>query len=200
MGGVVKCTKTFKDVPLEIKGKVFLSDLIEFGLSDFDIILGMDWLSKYNAEIRCRSQKVQLSTAEGELVTHWKHGETKCPRTISMMKMAKYIKKGHPLYFCSVRNLDHEEADKPKNIEVVNEFLDVFPEEILGMPPKRAIDFTIELVPRTTPISKTPYRMAPTKMSELKEQLQDLLEKDYIRPSALPWGAPGCLLRRRMEV
>ncbi|XP_021737262.1 uncharacterized protein LOC110703789 [Chenopodium quinoa] len=57
-GGVVKCNKTFRDVPLEIKGNVFLSDLIEFGLSDFDVILGMDWLSRYSAEISCRPQKV----------------------------------------------------------------------------------------------------------------------------------------------
>ncbi|XP_021775762.1 uncharacterized protein LOC110739620 [Chenopodium quinoa] len=69
-GGVVKCNKTFKDVPLEIEGKVFLSDLIEFGLSDFDVILGMDWLSKYSAEISCRSQKVKMSTADNEWVTY----------------------------------------------------------------------------------------------------------------------------------
>ncbi|XP_021750656.1 uncharacterized protein LOC110716343 [Chenopodium quinoa] len=142
IGGVVQCTKTFKDVPLEIEGKMFLSDLIEFGLSDFDVILGMDWLSKYSAEIRCLSQKVQISTAEGD-----------------------------------VRNLDHEEAAKLEDIEVVNEFLDVFPEEIPGMPPKRAIDFTIELAPGTSPISKAPYRMAPAEMSEVKKQLQDVLEK-----------------------
>ncbi|XP_021744407.1 uncharacterized protein LOC110710423 [Chenopodium quinoa] len=184
--GVVQCTKTFKDVPLEIKGKVFLSDLIECGLSDFDVILEMDWLSKYSAEIHCWSQKVQLSTVEGDLVTHWKHGEAMCPRIISMMKLAKYIKKGHPVYFCSVRNLEHEETAKPENIYVVNEFLDVFPKEIPGMPPKWAIDFTIELVLGTTPISKAPYRMAPAEISELKEQLQDLLEKGYIRPSASP--------------
>ncbi|XP_021746154.1 uncharacterized protein LOC110712037 [Chenopodium quinoa] len=168
-GGVIKCTKTCKDVPLEIKGKVFLFDLIEFGLSNFDIILGMDWLSKYSAKIRCRSQKVQLSTAEGELVTHWKHGEAKCLRIIFMIKLAKYIKKGHPVYFCTVKNLEHEETIKLENIEVVNEFLDVFPEEIPRIPPKRAIDFTIELVPGTTLISKAPYRMAPVEMTELKE-------------------------------
>ncbi|XP_021768231.1 uncharacterized protein LOC110732581 [Chenopodium quinoa] len=165
-GGVVQCTKTLKDVPLKIKGKVFLSDLIEFGLSDFDIILGMDWLSKYSAEIRCRLQKVQLSTVEGELVTHWKHGEKKCPRIISMIKLAKYIKKGHPVYFCSIRNLNHEETTKPENIESVNEFLDVFLEEIPGMPPKWEMDFTIELVLGKTPISKEPYRMEPAEMSE----------------------------------
>ncbi|XP_021732983.1 uncharacterized protein LOC110699775 [Chenopodium quinoa] len=170
MGGVVQCTKTFKDVSLEIRGKVFLFDLIEFGLSDFDIILGTDWLSKYSAQIRCRSQKEELSTVEGELVTHWKHFEEKCPRIISMMKLAKYIKKGHPVYFYNVRNLEHEETIKPENIDMVNEFLDVFSEEIPGMPPKRAINFTIELVPGT-PISKAPYRMAPPEISELKEQL-----------------------------
>ncbi|XP_021745399.1 uncharacterized protein LOC110711329 [Chenopodium quinoa] len=81
---VVKCTKTYKNVPLEIKGKVFLSDLIEFGLSDFDLILGMDWFSKYNAEISCRSQKVKMVTNGKESITYWMHGETKCPRLISV--------------------------------------------------------------------------------------------------------------------
>ncbi|XP_021768554.1 uncharacterized protein LOC110732861 [Chenopodium quinoa] len=170
-GGVVKCNKTFKYVPLEIEGKVFLSDLIEFGLSDFDVILGMDWLSKFSAKISCRSQKVKMSIAENELVTYWMHGETKCPRIIYVLKLAKYIKKGHPVYFCSVRSMEHEESTKPEDIEVVNEFLDVFPEEIHKKPPKKAIDFTIELVSGTTPISKAPYRMTPAEMSELKEKL-----------------------------
>ncbi|XP_021727804.1 uncharacterized protein LOC110694909 [Chenopodium quinoa] len=68
-GGVVKCTKTFRNVPLEIVGKIFPSKPIEFGLSDFDLILGMDWLSKYNAEISCRSQKVKMVTSGNESVT-----------------------------------------------------------------------------------------------------------------------------------
>ncbi|XP_021737533.1 uncharacterized protein LOC110704055 [Chenopodium quinoa] len=182
-GGVGKYTKTFRNVPLEIEGKIFPSDLIEFGLSDFDLILGMGWLSKYNAEISCRSQKVKMVTSGNESVTYQMNGKTKCPRVISVLKLAKYMKKGHPVYFCSVRNMNHEQVTNPENIEVVNEFLDVFPEEITGMPPKRAIDFTIDLVPGTAPISKAPYRMAPAEISELKEQLQDLLEKGYIRPS-----------------
>ncbi|XP_021743468.1 uncharacterized protein LOC110709558 [Chenopodium quinoa] len=93
-GEVVKCNKTFKDAPLEIEGKVFLSDLIEFGLSDFDVNLGMDWLSKYSAEISCRSQKVKMTTADNDFVTYWMPGETKCPRIISVLKLAKYIKRG----------------------------------------------------------------------------------------------------------
>ena len=76
------------------------------------------------------------------------------------------------MYFCSVRDLEIEESSKPEDIEVVKEFLDVFPEEIPEMPPKRTIDFTIDLVPGTAPISKAPYRMAPAEMSELKDQLE----------------------------
>ena len=65
------------------------------------------------------------------------------------------------------------------------------------MPPKREIDFTIDLVPGTAPISKAPYRMAPAEMGELKEQLQDLLDKGYIRPSASPWGAPVLFVKKK---
>ena len=77
-----------------------------------------------------------------------------------------------------------------EGIPVVREFPDVFPEEIPGLPPIREIDFKIELVPGTAPISIAPYRMAPAELGELKIQLQDLLEKGFIRPSISPWGAP----------
>jgi hypothetical protein len=73
---------------------------------------------------------------------------------------------------------------------VVNEFPDVFPEELPGMPPNRDIEFVIELKPGTTPIYKTPFRMTTLGLAELKEHIKELLEKDFIRPSSLPWGAP----------
>jgi hypothetical protein len=72
------------------------------------------------------------------------------------------------------------------DIRTVSEFLDVFPEELLGMPPDHEIEFVIELVPSTAPIFKRPYRMTTNQLAELKEQLQD---KGYVRPSASPWGA-----------
>jgi hypothetical protein len=76
------------------------------------------------------------------------------------------------------------------DVKTVSEFLDVFPKELPGMPPDREIEFVIELVPDTAPIFKRPYRMAPNQLVELKEQLQELLDKGYIRSSASPWGAP----------
>jgi hypothetical protein len=76
------------------------------------------------------------------------------------------------------------------DVRTVSEFPDVFPEELPGMPPDREIEFVIELVPDTAPIFKRPYRMTANQLAELKEQLQELLDKGYIRPSASPWGAP----------
>jgi hypothetical protein len=86
--------------------------------------------------------------------------------------------------------LNQLDAASTRDIRTDSEFLDVFPEELSGMPPDREIEFVIELVPGTAPIFKRPYRMAANQLAELKEQLQELLDKGYIRPSASPWGAP----------
>lgn len=80
---------------------------------------------------------------------------------------------------------------------VVREFQDVFPEDIPGMPPRRDVEFTVDLVLGTGPISKAPYRMAPAEMNELKNQLEELLDKGYIRPSMSPWGAPVLFVKKK---
>jgi hypothetical protein len=86
--------------------------------------------------------------------------------------------------------LNHLGAASTLDIRTISEFPDVFPEELLGMPPDREIEFVIELVPGTAPIFKRPYRMTANQLAELQEQLQELLDKGYILPSASPWGAP----------
>ena len=90
--------------------------------------------------------------------------------------------------------IDTEKSEvKLDDIPIVREFPDVFPEELPGLPPDREIEFSIDLAPGTAPISIAPYRMAPVELKELKEQLQDLMQKGSIRPSASPWGAPVLL-------
>jgi hypothetical protein len=86
--------------------------------------------------------------------------------------------------------LNHLDVASTLDIRTVSEYPDVFPKELPGMPPDREIEFLIELVPGTTPIFKGPYRMAANQLAELKEQLEELLDKGYIHPSASPWGAP----------
>ena len=77
------------------------------------------------------------------------------------------------------------------------EFLDIFPEELPGLPPHREIEFRIDVVSDTAPISMPPYRMAPAELKELKEQLQELLDKGFIRPSTSPWGAPVLFVKKK---
>ena len=79
----------------------------------------------------------------------------------------------------------------------MNEFVDVFSKDLPGIPPEREIEFGIDLLPDTQPISIPPYRMAPEELKELKEQLKDLLEKGFIRPNISPWGAPVLFVRKK---
>jgi hypothetical protein len=79
----------------------------------------------------------------------------------------------------------------------VNEFLDVFPDDITSLPPEREIEFSIDLMPGAQPISVAPYRMSPVELRELKSQLEELLRKHFIRPSVSPWGAPVLLVKKK---
>jgi hypothetical protein len=81
-------------------------------------------------------------------------------------------------------------ADSIEDIRVVCEYPDVFPDDLPGMPPERDIEFIIDLLPGTAPIAKRPYKISVGELEELKKQLKELLDKQFIRPSSSPWGAP----------
>ena len=83
-----------------------------------------------------------------------------------------------------------------EEIPIVKEYPDVFPEDIPEFPPEREIKITIELVPKAGPISIVSYRMSPLELTELKRQIEELLGKGFIRPSASPWGAPVLLVKK----
>ena len=97
---------------------------------------------------------------------------------------------------CKINEIGNKDI-KAEYIPVVGEFTDVFPDELPGMPPSHSIDFTIDSMPGTEPISKAPYCMEPKEMEELKAQLEEMLEKEYIRPSVSPWGAPVLLVKKK---
>jgi hypothetical protein len=136
-----------------------------------DVILGMDWLGKHKVLIDCAKKYVKLTTLDGkglEFVTK---------PVVTAKGIANHAK---------INQLD---ASQGSEVPVVNEFPDVFPEELPGMPPDRDIEFVIELKPGTTPIYKTPFRMITLELAELKEHIRELLEKGFIHPSSSPWGA-----------
>jgi hypothetical protein len=132
----------------------------------------MDWLSKHNGLIDCAKKAVRLTPSSGEELEYV--AENLVTDKAASNKIV----------------LNHLDAALILNIRIVSEFPDVILEELSGMPPDREIQFVIELVPGTTPIFRRPYRMAANQLAELKEQLQELLDKGYICPSASPWGAP----------
>ena len=113
------------------------------------------------------------------------------------MTAMKYLRKGCDAYLAFVVD-KRKEGKELKEVPVVNEFGDVFPEELPGLPTKREIEFEIELLPGVSPISQALYRMAPVELKELKVQLQELLDKGFIRPSFSPWGAPVLFVKKKM--
>ena len=112
------------------------------------------------------------------------------------MKAKKLLGKGCQGYLAYVMKREVEPLEL-QQIPVVREFLDLFPAELPGLPPEREVEFSIELLPGTSPISRAPYRMAPTELRELKAQLQDLIDKGFIRPSTSPWGVPVLFIKKK---
>jgi len=95
--------------------------------------------------------------------------------------------------------MEVEEKEGTSIIPVVHEFEDVFPDEVPGLPPSREVEFSIDLVPGTGPMSMASYRMVPAELVELKSQIEELLGKQFIRPSTSPWGAPVLLVKKNDE-
>ena len=106
------------------------------------------------------------------------------------------ISKGYVYHLFQIKDTSFK-TPSLELVPVVNEYLDVFPEDLPGMPPEREIDFGINLLPDTQPISILPYRMAPEELKDLKEKLKDLLDKGFIRPSVSLWGAPVLFIRKK---
>ena len=116
---------------------------------------------------------------------------------ISAMQARKWIADGCTGFLASVLDTAKKGRDELKDVPVVNEFVNVFPEDLPGLPPDREVTFEIEVLPGTAPISKAPYRMAPVELRELQVQLQELLDKGFIRPSYSPCGAPVLFVKKK---
>ncbi|GJX40637.1 hypothetical protein Tco_0255627 [Tanacetum coccineum] len=97
----------------------------------------------------------------------------------------------------ATKDKDKSKGKRLEDVPVVQEFPEVFPKDLPGIPPTRQVEFRIDLVPGATPVARAPYRLAPSKMKELAEQLQELTDKGFIRPSSSPWGAPVLFVKKK---
>ncbi|KAK1570077.1 hypothetical protein QYE76_016383 [Lolium multiflorum] len=143
---------------------------------DIDVILGMNWLEANGALIDCVNKTLSLKSPDGSRMIYQgdKHTQIEVELQLNSMKEVKL-----------------------EDIPVVNEFQDVFPAELPGMPPDREIEFTIDLILGTAPIAKEPYKMGPKELKELKEQLDELEQKGFIQESVSPWGSPVIFVDKR---
>ena len=116
---------------------------------------------------------------------------------ISAMSARELLHGGCLGFLAVVVDTTRPDTIRPEDINVVREFMDVFHEELPGLPPQWEIDFVIDLAPGVEPVSKAPYRMAPAELKELKIQLQGLLDIGFIRPSVSPWGAPVLFVKKK---
>ncbi|GJY36848.1 putative reverse transcriptase domain-containing protein [Tanacetum coccineum] len=211
------CTLNFLNHPFNV-------NLMPVEMGSFDAIIGMDWLSKYSADIDCAKKIVRIPS-ESEILIVRGDGCSEGHRTrlnvISCTKVQKYLLKGSHVFLAHVTTKEIEDKSEKKRLEdvpIVKDFPaplppfpDVFPEDLPGLPQTRQVEFQIDLVPGAAPVARAPYRLAPSEMKELSEQLKELSDKGFIRPSSSPWGAPvfcqeerriipDCLLEDRPKV
>nr|GEV37059.1 putative reverse transcriptase domain-containing protein [Tanacetum cinerariifolium] len=146
------CTQTLLNQPSEI-------DLMPIKLGSFDIVISMDWLSKYHAKIICDEKVIYIPIEDETLII--------------------------------------QDEKRLENIHVVKEFPDVFPKELPGLPPVHQVEFQIDLIPKAAPVARVPYRLAPSEMQELSNQLQELTDQGFICPSTSPWGANVLFVKKK---
>ncbi|KAA0051054.1 pol protein [Cucumis melo var. makuwa] len=192
-GEVLLSKEQIKACRVEIANHMLDVTLLVLDMQDFDVILGMDWLSANHANIDYFGKEVVFNPPSGASFKFRGAGMVCIPKVISAMKASELLSQGTWGILASVVNIREPEVSLSSE-PVVREYPDVFPDELLGLPPPREVDFAIELEPGTAPISRAPYRMAPAELKELKVQLQELLDKGFIRPSVSPWGAQCCLI------
>ncbi|KAL5553554.1 hypothetical protein UlMin_040955 [Ulmus minor] len=184
-------------VPVVVSEREMSVDLVVLDMIDYDVILGMDFLVKYGATIDCKAKVVSFQPPGEEQFAFSGDKGSSQKMFVSAMRVRKWLASGCTGYLAAVVDTTRKGKAELSKVPVVNEFASVFPEELPSLPPDREVTFEIEVLPGTAPISKAPYRMAPAELKELQIQLQELLDKGFIRPSHSPWGAPVLFVKKK---
>jgi hypothetical protein len=174
-GGQIFTKEVAFHVPVTLAERDFPTNMMVLKGQDIDVILGMNWLAQHKAILNTDLRTIRLSYGQEEVLL-----------SIPVATIAKPFGRVYEVIIPEIQN-----------ILVVCEFQDIFPKDLPGLPPERDVEFVIELKPGTAPISRRSYQMTPNELAELKNQLQDLLEKGFIRPSSSPWGCPAIFVKKK---
>ncbi|GJU64720.1 putative reverse transcriptase domain-containing protein [Tanacetum coccineum] len=175
------CTLNFLNHP-------FNMDLMPVEMDSFDVIIGMDWLAKYHAVIIFDEKLVRVPFGDEILIFHGDGSNNEHEsllNIISCTKTQNYLWKGCPIFLALVTTKKAEDKSKEKRLEdvpIVQDFPDVFPEDLPCIPPTRQVEFQIDLIPGAALVARAPYRLSSSEMKELSDQLKELSNKGFIRP------------------
>ncbi|XP_061351788.1 uncharacterized protein LOC133296747 [Gastrolobium bilobum] len=175
-GGSCTASEICRGCILQFEERTYTVNLVVLLVFSLEMIIGMDWLAENGMTLDCQAGKVIVPS---------KDGNSQFFSTISLLQVRKELLRGAEGYLLLIES-ETTVDNQLQNILVVNEFVEVFPDEIPRLPPHREIEFPIELLPGVRPISIAPYRMAPLELRELKKQIEELLSKEFIRPSTSP--------------
>nr|GEU73198.1 putative reverse transcriptase domain-containing protein [Tanacetum cinerariifolium] len=190
-GKIIGVNTIIRGCTLNLMIHPFNIDLMLVPLGSFNIIIGIDWLTKYHGVIICDEKTVRVPFRREMLIFQGdgnNQREESRLNIISCTKAQKYLSKGCDVFLAHITTKEAKEKSEEKRLEDVSIVKD-FPEDLSGIPPTRQVEFQIDLVPGVAPVARAPYRLAPSEMKELTYQLQELYDKGFIRPSSSPWGA-----------
>ncbi|GJY76050.1 putative reverse transcriptase domain-containing protein [Tanacetum coccineum] len=168
-------------------------------LGRFDVIIGMDWLTKYHGVIICDEKIVRVPFGREVLIFQGNGNnlrEESRLNIISCTKAQECLSKRCDVFFAYITRKEDKDKSEGKRLEDVPIVRD-FPEDLSGIPPARQVEFQIDLVPSVALVARAPFQLAPSEMKELAEQLQELSDKGFIRPSSSPWGAPVLFVKKK---
>ncbi|GJS16066.1 putative reverse transcriptase domain-containing protein [Tanacetum coccineum] len=174
--GKTQTLMSLRGYTLNFLNHPFNINLMPIELGSFDVIIGMDWLSMYYAVIVCDEKIVRIPFGNETLIV-------RCPIFLAHVTTKKAE--------------DKSEEKQLEDVPIVRDFPEVFFEDLPGIPPTRQVEFQIDLIPGVAPVARVPYRLAPSEMKELSDQLQELSDKGFIRPSSLPWGALVLFVKKK---
>ncbi|GJS23745.1 reverse transcriptase domain-containing protein [Tanacetum coccineum] len=194
-GNLVGTNTVIQGCTLILLNQPFKIDLMPIKLGSFDVVIGMDWLSQYHARIICDEKVIHIPISGETLIIRGDRSKTRLS-LISCIKIERYISRGYQVFVAQVIEKKSDEK-RLEDIPVVREFLKVFLENLHGLPSVRQVEFQIDLMPGVAPVARAPYRLASSEMQELSDQLQELADRGFIRPSTSPWGALVLFVKKK---
>ncbi|GJS98599.1 putative reverse transcriptase domain-containing protein [Tanacetum coccineum] len=178
-------------------------ELADRRIISLDVIIDMDWLAKYQAIIVCAEKIIRIPWGNEMLIVRDDRSDRGNETRLNIIlctKTQKYMLKGCPIFLAHVTTKETKDKSEKKRLEdvsIVQKFPKVFLKDLPGLPPTQKVEFQIDLIPCDAPVARTPYRLAPFEMKELSDQLQELSEKGFIRPSSSPWGSLILLFKKK---